>query len=168
MSPHQPIATHRYTLTRRDALAFETGRPLGRVGEVLFVVWLALSPFETGLIAGDWSESWAIWALGAVLLAAHFALAKAVVAILAHRRAARRVPADMAMELEEWGDHLVIRGGGREVVLALEGIAATALTPVHLIISAPPETVIVPRSAFINPTDGPALQARIEAAGRDD
>jgi len=168
MSPHQPIATHRYTLTRRDAVAFESGRPLGRVGQVLFVVWLALSLFETGLIAGDWSEPWAIWALGAALFAVHFALAKAAVAILAHRRAARRLPTDLAMELEEWGDHLVIRGGGRETVLALEGIAAAGLTPGHLIISAPPETVIVPRSAFVDPTDGAALRERIEAAGRDD
>ena len=168
MSLHQPLATYLYTLTRSDALAFEAGRPLGPLGRAIFIGWLLLAGFETGLIAGGWGVDWRVWALGAGLVAIHYGLAKAAIAMLARRRAARRVPQPIPMQLEEWDDHLVVRSGGREIVLALEGIAATALTPGHLIISAPPETVIVPRSAFGDPADAGALMGRIEAAGRDD
>lgn len=168
MSPHQPIAIYRYMLTRSDALAFEAARPLGPMARAIFVGWLLLALFETGLIAGGWGEDCRLWAVGAGLVAIHYGLAKAAVALLVRRRAARRVPQPTPMELEAWGDHIVVRGGGREMYLALEGIAATALTSTHLVLSAPPETVIVPRSAISDPADAMALMDRIEAAGRDD
>jgi hypothetical protein len=168
MSSHQPITTYRYMLTHGDALAFEAGRPLSPMGSVVFAGWLLLAIFETGLIAGGWGEDWGMWAVGAGLVAIHYGIAKAAVALLVRRRAARRIPEPTPMQLEEWGDHIVVRGGGREIVLALNGIAATALTATHLVISAPPEAVIVPNSAFGDPADARALRDRIEAGARDD
>lgn len=137
------------------------------MGYALLVGWLALAAFETGFFAGDRGEEWQIWAIGALLVAVHYAVARIVMDLLARCRAAQRVPADTDVELEEWGDHLLVRCDGRDKVIAFETIAATALTATHIIISAPPETLIVPRSAFGDLAESVALQARIDDAGHD-
>jgi hypothetical protein len=162
------VATYRYRLTRADALAFERGRPPGLAGSAIYVIALAAAGVELGMIAGDWDEDWRFWLLGAALAGLHAAIAYGIVTFLAWLRAARRVPSPIEMELEDRGDRLAVRGGGRELEIPFAAVAATALSPGHLIVSAPPETLIVPRTAFARPAGLSDLVERIEAAGRDD
>jgi hypothetical protein len=162
------IATYRYRLTRADALAFERRRPLGRRGSVVLVAWMLLAGVELGVIAGDWSTGWRFWLLAATLAAVHALVAFGVLVVLVRMRAARRVPAPIDMELEDRGDRLVVRGGGRELDVAFAQLAAVAVNPTHLVVAFPPATIIVPRTAFTPAADLAGLVARIEAAGRED
>jgi hypothetical protein len=72
------------------------------------------------------------------------------------------------MQLEDRGERLAIRGGGRQLEIPFAAVAATAVSDSHLIVSAPPETLIVPRTAFARPADLFGLVERIEEAGGDD
>jgi hypothetical protein len=72
------------------------------------------------------------------------------------------------MVLEDRGDRLAIRGGGRYFKVPFTAVAATAVSASHLVIAVPPETVIVPRSAFARQADLFGLVERIEAALDED
>jgi len=165
--PHVPLAVHRFTLTRADALAYESSRPRTGWRHWAFLIWLGLGGIWVGLLPEAWKEGWRFWVIGAVAIGAHYLVATAVLTILTHTRAARRVRVPVEVELEEWGDHLTMQRGDQHIVVALETIAATALTPTHLFIHVPPEVLIVPRSAFPDSEDAATLAARIEDADRE-
>lgn len=162
--PQTPLAIHRFALTRADAMAYESSRRLTGWRHWAFLIWLGLGGVWVGLLPDEWVEGWRFWVIGAVAIGAHYLVARVVLTLLSHARAARRVPAAIAVELEEWGDHLAMQRGDQHIVVALETIAATALTPTHLFIHVPPEVLIIPRSAFQSPEDSAALAARIDAA----
>ena len=168
---HEPVATYRYTLTRKDALAWEgLSRELRGWRRLLFLVWLGLAGFELALVPPDWigdDYGWRFWLALLALVGLNWLIARLVVMLGRHLRAMRRIPASVEVELEEWGDHLTVRIGERNIVLAYEAVATTTLTATHLFIHAPPEVVIVPISAFADPSEADALAAVIEDAGHE-
>jgi hypothetical protein len=164
--PHQPLQTLAFTLTRADALAYESARPLIGWRKALFLVWLGLAGAWVALLPEAWIEGWRFWVLGALAIGVHYLLATIALNLLARGRAARRVPRKLPTNIDIWGDHLTQQRGSDNLVVALETIAATTLTPTHLFIHVPPEVLIIPRSAFPDSTDAEALAARIDAAGR--
>lgn len=169
---HEPVARYRYQLTRADALACEgLSRELRGWRKLLFLLWLGCAGLELALLPPDWigdDYGWRFWLALLALIGMNWLIARGVMLVARHLRALRRIPAPVDVELDDWGDHLTMRAGNRNTVLAYEMIAATTLTDTHLFIHAPPEVVIVPLSAFADPTDAAALAAVIEAAGRDD
>ena len=118
--------------------------------------------------AEDWIVGWRFWVLGALLVGVNYLVAMMVMTLDSYRRAARRVPQPVAVEMEEWDNHLVVRSDGSIRRLAYENIAAAVLTTGHLFIHAPPDVVIVPNGAFAQPGDPNDLAEKIMAFGREE
>ncbi len=165
IDPHQPLQTLEFTLTRADALAYELSRPLVGWRRWVFLIWLGLAGAWVAVLPEPWVEGWRFWVLGALAIGAHYLLATLALNLLARGRAARRVPTRLPTTLEIWGDYLTQQRGSDNLLVSLDTIAATSLTPTHLFIHVPPEVLILPRTAFKDPSDPEALAARIDAAG---
>lgn len=148
----EPLHTLTYTLTTTDALAFET-LPRELVGwrKWLLLVWLAVAGGLVAFLPAEWvgpEWGWRFWLAALVLVGIAYGLATAVMTLATHRRARRRVPAPSVVTLEQWGDHLAVTIGGRQQFIAYETIADVAIGKSHVFITAPPEALIVPLSAF--------------------
>ncbi|WP_395812987.1 hypothetical protein [Devosia sp.] len=165
--PHQPLQTLAFTLTRADALAYELSRPLGGWRRWVLLIWLGLAGAWVAVLPEPWVEGWRFWVLGALAIGAHYLLATLALNLLARGRAARRVPTRLLTTLEIWGDYLTQQRGSDNLLVSLDAIAATSLTPTHLFIQVPPEVLILPRTAFKDPSGPEALAALIDAAGKE-
>jgi len=162
------IRTLRYTLTRADAIAYESSRPLLSWRKWAFLLWLSSAGMVLAALPEDWIVGWRFWVLGALLVGVNYLVAMMVMTLDSYRRAARRVPQPVAVEMEEWDNHLVVRSDGSIRRLAYENIAAAVLTTGHLFIHAPPDVVIVPNGAFAQPGDPNDLAEKIMAFGREE
>ena len=148
----EPILTLTYTLTTADALAYET-LPREMVGwrKWLLLVGLAVAGGLVAFLPTEWvgpEWGWRFWLAALLLVGIAYALATAVMTFAARRRARRRVPSPSVVTLEQWGDHLAVTIGGRQQFIAYETIADVAIGKSHVFITAPPEALIVPLSAF--------------------
>ncbi len=167
----EPVARYRYQLTRVDAIAWESlSREPRGWRRLLLLLWLGCAGLELAILPPDWigdDYGWRFWLALLALIGVNWLISRGIMLAACHIRALRRIPAPVEVELDDWGDHLTMQAGDRNVVLAYEAVAATTLTGTHLFIHAPPEVVIVPLSAFDDPADSAALAAVIDEAGRD-
>jgi hypothetical protein len=168
-----PLRTYSYTLTTADALAWEA-RPRELAGwrAGLLIVWLGaagggpLAFLPADWVGPQWGLRFWLWGLGLVGIA--WLIAAAAITLAAHRRARRRIPAPIAMHVEEWGDHFAVTAGSAPPrVIAHETIAKAIATPTHVFLAVPPDVVIIPASAFTDEGEMQALAALIEARGDD-
>ena len=162
----EPLLTLTYTLTTADALAYEA-LPRELVGwrKWLLLVWLAVAGGLVAFLPAEWvgpEWGWRFWLAALVLVGIAYGLATAVMTLTRHRRARRRVPASSVVTLEQWGDHLAVTIGGRQQFIAYETIADVAIGKSHVFITAPPEALIVPRSAIAERDENTAFGADID------
>lgn len=148
----EPLLTLTYTLTTADALAYET-LPREMVGwrKWLLLVWLAVAGGLVAFLPAEWvgpEWGWRFWLAALVLVGIAYALAGAAMTLATRRRAGKRIPAPTVATLEQWGDHLAVTGGGRQLFIAYETIADVAIGKSHVFVTAPPVALIVPLSAF--------------------
>jgi hypothetical protein len=152
MMTDTPLETLAYTLTPADALAYETlPRELAGWRSALLVVWLGVAggsvawlPAE--LIGPEWG--WRFWLIGLGLVGVAYGIAAVAMTLTARRRARRRIPGPLAVELRRWGDHLEIERAGQRSFVAYETIAAVTVADAHVFVVAPPEVLIIPLRAF--------------------
>lgn len=158
----QPLAVYRYRLTLVDALAHErlpaewTGWQ--KAAFILPVIAIgALAGFIEDL-AGVW---W--WLSVAALLLAWAAIGLAVLNWRIRRRARARAAREGQTEVEDRGDHLVIRSGTGTTRLADETIGRVIVTDGHVHIMWRGGALILPLRAF---DGGEAMRAFAEAIDR--
>jgi hypothetical protein len=155
-----PILTLTYTFTTADALAYEA-MPREMVGwrKWAFLLWLAGIGGVVAFLPVEWvgpEGGLVFWVAALVLVGLGWLLATGAITLRTHSQARRRIPAPVAVTVEQWGDHLAIDTGGRRTVIAWETIAAVNVAKDHVFIDAPPAVLIVPLRAF---EDGAAMSA---------
>lgn len=87
------------------------------------------------------------------------------------RRARSRVPAPCRVQVEEFGDHLALRGvdpPGPATFIAPETIRQIVLARGHVFLEAPPDLMILPLAAFEDAADMAAFAAVWQDKLRDD
>lgn len=147
-----PLLTLTYTLTTADALAYEA-MPRELIGwrKWLLLIWLAVAGGAVAFLPVEWigpEWGWRFWLAALLLVGIAYGLAAAVMTLATHRRARRHIPAPMVVTLEQWGDHLAVTTAERQLFVAYETIADVAIGKSHVFITAPPEALIVPLTAF--------------------
>lgn len=148
----EPLLTLTYTLTTADALAYEA-LPREMVGwrKWLLLVWLAVAGGMVAFLPAEWigpEWGWRFWLIALLLVGIAYAIATVVMTLATRRRARRRIPAPAVVTLEQWGDHLALTIGERQQFVAYETIADVAIGKAHVFVTAPPQVLIVPLTAF--------------------
>lgn len=167
----EPLLTLTYTLTTADALAYEA-LPREMVGwrKWLLLVWLAAAGGSVAFLPAEWigpEWGWRFWLIALVLVGFAYAIATVVMTLATHRRARRRIPAPTVVSLEQWGDHLTAHSGERQLSIAYETIAAVTIGKAHVFITAPPEALIVPLTAFADRDEMLAFGEGIDLKSRE-
>ena len=159
---HCPLAVYRYRLTTVDALAYERlpGEWTGWQKAAFMLPLVAIGAFA-GFIE-EWTGLW-WWTVvgGLVLLWAIIGLSVHNWRI--HRRARALALREGQTEIEEWGDHLVIRSQARVQHLSYELIGKVIASDAHVFILYHGGPTIVPLRAF---EDLQAMQVFAEAIDR--
>lgn len=160
----EPVGRYAYRLDWTDALVWET-LPFEWRGwrKFAFFLWLALAGIWLAmlpdrLVGSEYSLRW--WIAAFVLLAIQYGSLTLAMNLLARRRARRRIRGPVEAMLEEWDDRLRETRGGVQRIVRPKEIVAVPVTPRHVIIHAPPDVVIVPRSAFADEAAAAAFATR--------
>lgn len=159
---HRPLATFRFRLTTVDALAYERlpGEWSGRRKLAFF-----LPLFAIGALAGlieDWAAvDW--WLAVAALLGAWAAIGLLVRDWLRRRRARSMAAREGVSEVEQWGDHLVVRSASGTRHIAWEMLGKVIVTEAHVFLLYAGGPTIVPLRAF---GDAGAMRAFAEDVDR--
>ena len=167
----EPLLTLTYTLITADALAYEA-LPREMVGwrKWLLLVWLAVAGGSVAFLPAEWigpEWGWRFWLIALVLVGLAYAIATVVMTLATHRRARHRVPTPTVATLEQWGDHLAVTIGERQLFVAYETIAAVTIGKAHVFITAPPEMLIVPLTAFADRDEMLAFGEDIDRQSRE-
>ena len=167
----EPLLTLTYTLTTADALAYEA-LPRELIGwrKWLLLVWLAVAGGLVAFLPVEWigpEWGWRFWLAALVLVGLAYGFATLVMTLATHRRARRRVPAPMVVTLQQWGDHLAVTTAERQLFVAYETIADVAIGKAHVFITAPPEALIVPLSAFTDRDEMVAFGEDVDRLSRE-
>lgn len=164
---HRPLASYRYRLTLVDALAYERlpGEWTARQKLAFFLPLFLIGGFA-GFIS-DWlAVCWWLAVLG--LLLAWAVLGLVIHTWLIHRRARTLAALHGSTEVEEWGDHLVVRSEAGQQFLAYETIGKVIVTDAHVFVLYHRGPLIVPLRAFENAeamrSFGEAVDRRSEEA----
>lgn len=166
-----PLLTLTYTLTPADALAYEAlPRELRGWRKWALLLWLASMGAVLTLLPRDWvgpEGGWRFWVIGLALVGLAYGIATVVMTLASHAQARRRMPASVAVTLEQWGDRLAIDADGRRSVIAWETIAGVTLGKAHVFIDAPPAVLIVPARAFADMAAMSAFAADVDRLSHD-
>lgn len=167
----EPRRVLTYTLTTADALVYET-QPRELIGwrKWALLLWLAAAGGAVAFLPTEWvgpEWGWRFWLAAFVLVGLAYAIATAVMTLARHRRARRRVPAPMVVTLQQWGDHLAVTTAERQLFIAYETIADVAIGTAHVFITAPPEALIVPLSAFADRDEMVAFGEHVDRLSRE-
>jgi hypothetical protein len=167
----EPLLTLTYTLTTADALAYEA-LPRELIGwrKWLLLVWLAAAGGAVAFLPVEWigpEWGWRFWLAALALVGLAYGVATLVMTLATRRRARRRVPAPMVATLQQWGDHLAVTTAERQLFVAYETIADVAIGKAHVFITAPPEALIVPLSAFADRDEMVAFGEDIDRLSRE-
>jgi hypothetical protein len=171
MSDTAPLATYRYTLTWRDALAYERlPRNMPGLQKATLYIWMAFAglllialPPE---LVGD-AGTPRFWLSGAGLLLVQYGIFVLGRAVMRLNRARFRYPAPAEIELEQEPGHLVVSEAGKRRTVPFEEIGVLLPTAHHLFIAAGRDLIIVPAEAFPSAGDMAALVADIDTFMRE-
>jgi hypothetical protein len=141
----------RYTLTWRDALAYESLPRQGLSDRLVLFGWLGLAgvlavALPEALAGETWSPRF--WAVAAVLVFIQYLLFVVVRRAVRRARARHRYPAPVEAEIEWGGDHFALIEGGRRRIVRFEDISMMLPMASHLFMAVGDELVIVPLVAF--------------------
>jgi hypothetical protein len=147
---HRPLAVYRYRLTTVDALAYERlpGEWTGWQKAAFMLPLVAIGAFA-GFIE-DWTGLWWWTAVGG-LLVLWATVGLFIFNWRIHRRAKARAAAEGQTEVEEWGDHLVVRSQAGTMNLAYETIGRVIVDKGYVFILYRGGAVILPQRAFESP-----------------
>ncbi len=167
----EPLLTLTYTLTTADALAYEA-LPREMVGwrKWLLLVWLAVAGGMVAFLPAEWigpEWAWRFWLIALLLVGITYAIATVVMTLATKRRARHRIPAPAVVTLEQWGDHLALTIGERQQFVAYETLADVAIGKAHVFITAPPQVLIVPLTAFADRDELVAFGEDIDLKSRE-
>ncbi len=167
----EPLLTLTYTLTTADALAYEA-LPRELIGwrKWLLLVWLAVAGGLVAFLPAEWvgpEWGWRFWLAALVLVGLAYGVATLVMTLATRRRARRRVAAPMIATLQQWGDHLAVTTAEQQLFIAYETIADVAIGKAHVFITAPPEALIVPLSAFADRDEMMAFGDHVDRLSRE-
>mgnify|MGYP001049358372 CR=1 FL=1 len=167
----EPLLQLTYTLTTADALAYEV-LPREMVGwrKLLFFLWLGSVGAIIALLPPEWVGTewgWQFWLVAIGLMGLAWLLAAAAMTVSRHLAARRRLPSPATVELKQWPDHLEIVTAGRQSFVAYETIAAVTTTPTHVFVTAPPQVVILPASAFASAAEMASFGEEIDRLSRE-
>lgn len=166
----QPLRILLYTLTADDALAFaRLPRELRGWGKALFYGWIACAGMTLVVLPHEWTGDEGdirFYLVGAVLIALFWFSANLIRDQYRRIRAHQDIPEPAPARLEVWGDHLQAELPGRTLSIAYETINAVVRGKAHVFITALPDTLIVPLSAFASAEDMAAFADDIEARSR--
>lgn len=167
----EPLLTLTYTLTTADALAYEA-LPREMVGwrKWLLLVWLAAAGGMVAFLPAEWigpEWGWRFWLIALLLVGIAYAIATVVMTLATRRRARRRIPAPAVVTLEQWGDHLALTIGERQQFVAYETLADVAIGKAHVFVTAPPQVLIVPLTAFADRDELVAFGEDIDLKSRE-
>lgn len=154
--PHQPIRRRAFTLTRADALMWESlPAELSGWRKWLYFLWLALAGCWPTFLPADWqSNNWLLFFSLLIMLGLHWVVASTVMTLASHCRARRRVPQPVAGWVEDWGDHLLYGLAGHPAQpITPELTRQTVAAGACVFIDAPPVLVILPAMAFDDDAD---------------
>jgi hypothetical protein len=158
----RPLAVYRYRLTYVDALAYERlpGEWTGWQKAALILPLMAI-----GALAGLFEDELGVWWWAAVagLLLAWAVVGLAVFNWRIHGRARARAAREGHTEIEDRGDHLVIRSQAGTTRLADETIGRVIIAGGHVFILWRGGSLILPQRAF---DSGAAMRAFGEAIDR--
>ena len=147
-----PLESLSFTLTRADALAYETlPRDIRGWRLILLLVWMGLAGAVVSQLPEDWvgeEYRWRFWAWMAAFGSVQYGVAALVMTILAHLRAARRVPRPLPIEALDHVDHLEWRDADGSIHVAPKTIAQVVATPGHLFVEVDAKVLIYPARAF--------------------
>lgn len=163
---HHPLRILRYRLTLVDALVYERlpGEWSGWRKVAALAPLIAIGAFS-GLIA-DWPRLWWWLSVGGLVLL--WAIAGLLVHNWQmHRRARALAALHGQTEIEEWGDHLVIRSLAGTRPLAYEQIGKVISTGSHVFILFHGGPAIVPLRAFDDAAEMQAFGAAIDRRSAD-
>jgi hypothetical protein len=166
----QPLRTLAYTLTADDALAFaRLPRELKGWGKALFYGWIACAGMTLVFLPHEWTGDEGgirFYLVGAVLIGFFWFSFGLMHDQYRRYRAHKVIPAPVPARLDLWGDHLQAELPGRTLSMPYETINAVVRGKAHVFITALPDTLIVPLSAFASAEDMAAFATDIEARSR--
>jgi hypothetical protein len=166
----KPLRTLTYTLTADDALAFANlQRDYKGWGKALFYAWIACAGLTLVLLPHEWTGDEGdvrFYVIGLALIGLFWFSGSLIRDQYRRYRAYRAIPAPVPARLEIRGDHLHAELPGRTLSIAYETINAVVRGKAHVFITALPDTLIVPLSAFGSDEKMAAFAADIEARSR--
>lgn len=172
MDPHEPhlcqpaLRTLTFTLTRADALAYETlPREITGWRRILLFVWIGLAGAAVAQLPADWvgeEGGWRFWAFMLTGSLIQYALATLAMSVQAHWRAVRRLPRPSHVEVLDHVDHFEWREGGNTIFVAPETMSAVATTPTHTFVEADRHLLILPLRAFSDKNEMVAFTGELE------
>jgi hypothetical protein len=158
---HKPLRTLRYRLTLVDALAYERlpGEWSVRRKAAALAPLIAIGAFS-GLIE-DWPRLWWWLSVGGLVLL--WAIAGLFIHNWRMHRRARALAARHGQkEIEEWGDHLVVRSLAGIRAVPYELIGKVITTDSHIFILFHGGPAIVPLRAFEDVAEMQAFGATVD------
>lgn len=172
LSPSAPMRVAQYTLTWRDALAWESlPREMRGWHKAIMLLWMAgagvvLALLPEPMAGAEGSVQYYLVLIG--LLAAQYGLAQLALRALHRWRATRRFPQPVKVQLDLFGDHIVEHRSDlppqAPAVLVPEFVGTFIATPSHMFVPfLQDQVLIVPVSAF-----GSAADLRAEAAAYEE
>lgn len=163
-APQAPIQTLSYRLTRADALAFKLlKQELTGKEKLILLVIVGCGGLVVGMLPDDLSPVvW--WATAIAILAMFGALAIAWMNFSIRREAAAIPIPDGVVELEEWGDRLVVRSNSGSRLVAYDVVAGVARTDRHVFVVEGTTPLIVPAAAFRDAEEMKDFAERVDEA----
>ncbi len=149
----EPLATYRYTLAWRDALAYERlPRSMPMLWQITLYIWLVIGvvllvalPSE---VVGEPNTS-RFWLTGAAMIIVQYLIYRGLRALRRWDRARLRYPKPTAVELTEWPARLRVSEAGKPpTIVPFESIGALLPTTAYLFMAVGHDLVILPATAF--------------------
>lgn len=155
----EPLATYRYTLTWRDALAYERlPRAMPLLWQITLYIWLAIAvvllvalPPE---VVGEYNTS-RFWLTGAAMIVAQYLIYRGLRAFRRWDRAMLRYPRATAVELTEWPARLLVSAADKPpTIVPFESIGVLLPTTDYLFMAVGRDLIVVPAGAFDDTAGG--------------
>ncbi|MGE3875233.1 MAG: hypothetical protein AB7F74_19945 [Parvibaculaceae bacterium] len=167
----QPCRRLVFTLTRADALAYETlPREIGGWRLILLFVWISFGGMAVAMLPENWvgeEGGWRFWFFIAVSGFAQYRLAMVVMRMFRFWRASRRLRHPMAVEMLDHIHHLEWREGGVPFFVAPEAINAIITTPTHAFVHVYGRILIIPARAFGSRHEMSGFAEELERRGEE-
>ena len=161
-----PNAIYRFTLTHRDALAWENlPREMSSTRMFVFVAVIIAAGGAIAFLPERWTSGYLFWVWLVWAALAAYTVSTIMNRSAARARALRRFPRPTEVVIEDWDHALSVREGRDERHIAFETFLAVTRGKDHLFLPIDSMPVIIPNSAM-DRASRDSLAARIILAIR--